>query len=248
MKSYNEMAASALQKIEEYGEMQEHRKKTLSIIAAPVLSFCLVALFGIGFWQLAVSQDTALTQQTTQNGISGTDASETTDEKGNDIIFINQTEYIPADKFNIELLEEDFVEMSALQLNMYFGINVFPTVPSDLFNCDKAEGFGGYGIYQRNDDTGEIYWDQNILNFSNNDFTRSVNIEISKNKLPVMDFGVGEETSEESIISGVSVYLGCNKDNIYQAKFIYKNTGFVLTTDGLSQDEVLMIIKSVIEQ
>jgi len=246
MKSYNEMAVSALQKIEEHEKMQKHRRKIITKIATPMLSFCLIALLGIGVWQFGMPQNVASSQSSTQSAITGTVGKETAVAKGSDSIFINQTDGFSADKMNINLRTEDFVKMTASQLNEYYGINVFPAVPADLKDWAETDDFGSYGIYRRDKGLGEIYWDQNILNYSNSDFTRNVNIELAKNKLPVLDFGIDAEL-KESKISDCPVYLGVSKEGEYQARFIYNNTGFVVNTDGLTQEEVVAVIKSIVK-
>lgn len=245
MKSYNEMAAGALQKIEEYEKVQERRKKTITKIAAPALSFCLVALLGIGVWQFGMPQDAASPQKSTQSAIASMGGEEAA-AKGNDSIFVNQIEGFSADKININLRTEDFVKMSASQLSEYYGTNVFPAVPPDLKDWAKADDFGGYGIYRSDNGLGDIYWDQNVLNYSNSDFTRNVNIELAKDRLPILDFGIDAEL-KESIISDCPVYLGVDKEGSYQARFIYNHTGFIVNADGLTQEEVVAVIKSILE-
>ena len=54
MKTYEEMAQSALSRIEQYEAEQKKRRKAAVRIAAPVVSLCLVAVIGIGAWQSGV--------------------------------------------------------------------------------------------------------------------------------------------------------------------------------------------------
>lgn len=245
MKSYNEMAASALQRIEEHEKIRERKRKTIDKIATPAVSFCLVTLLGIGAWQFGTPQDVVSPQKGTQTIIVSTGDEDAT-VKSNDRIFVNLTEGFSADKINIDLRIEDFVKMSALQLNEYYGTNVFPAVPADLKDWAEADDFGGYGIYRSDNGLGDIYWDQNVLNYSNSDFTRNVNIELAKDRLPILDFGLDAEL-KESIISDCSVYLGIDKEGNYQARFIYNDTGFVVNADGLSREEFVAVIKSILE-
>lgn len=114
MKSYNEMAASALQRIEEHEKVQERRKKQLPKYHNGIkLLSC-----GIGTWQFGMLQvqDVASQQSSTQRAITSTGGEETAVAKGNDSIFVNQIEGFSADKININLRTEDFVKMSASQL------------------------------------------------------------------------------------------------------------------------------------
>lgn len=255
MKTYNEMATSALQKIEEHERIRKNRNIFITRTIVPILGLFLAVFIGISTWQFGIFERFSTPQHTLQytpqhtpqNPITSSDNANTTANENNDIIIINKFDDISADKMNICLLLADFVELSASELNEYYGTKVFPAVPSDLTNWDKSDEFGGYGIYRRNQSKGDVYWDQNVLNYSNNDFTRNVNIEVAKNKLPVMDFGIEEKNIKKSTISGNDVYIGLSESGYYYAKFIYNNTGFVLTADGLSQEEVIAVIRSIVE-
>ena len=54
MKTYEEMAQSALRRIDRYEAEQKKRRKAAARIAAPVMSFCLVAIIGLGAWHAGV--------------------------------------------------------------------------------------------------------------------------------------------------------------------------------------------------
>ena len=51
MKTYEQMAHDALKRIDEYEGRKLERKKTVTRIAVPAMSFCLVALIGLGMWK-----------------------------------------------------------------------------------------------------------------------------------------------------------------------------------------------------
>jgi len=248
MKTYNEMASSALYRIKEYERMKSSRKRVIIHAAVPALCGCLAVLLAVGAWQAGRLNVLFTTQHTLQNDITGTEDKDETVIAAEDIIAINQIECVSADRMNIGLFIDDFVEMSASELNEYYGMDIFPTVPSDLTNWDDSEESGGYGIYRRNKGTGDVYWDGIVLNYSNKDVTRNVNVEIAKNQIPYMDFGFfSQEDFKMSTISGNDVFIGRNDAGYYQAKFICNNTGFVVTMEGLSQEEVVAVIKSIIE-
>ncbi len=250
MKTYNEMASSALYRIKEYERIKRNRKKVIIHATVPALCGCLAILLAVGAWQAGRLDRFFTTQHTLQNDITGTEGKDETVIAAEDIIAINQIGSVSSDrmKMNIALLNDDFVEMSVLELNEYYGMDIFPTVPPDLTNWVDLGEFGGYGIYRRNKGTGDVYWDGNVLNYSNKDMTRNVNVEMAKNKIPCMDFGfLSQEDVKISTISGNDVFINRNAAGYYQAKFICNNTGFVVTTDGLSQEEVVAVIKSIIE-
>lgn len=76
---------------------------------------------------------------------------------------------------NICLTGDDFVEMSLEEMLQYYGLNFVPDVPADIKPWEEEK----YGIYKRDGGTGAVYWDAVILNYSNSDFTRNVNLEIT---------------------------------------------------------------------
>ena len=56
MKTYDEMARSALERIGQYEAEKKKRRKSAVRIAVPAVSFCLVALLGFGAWQTGLFQ------------------------------------------------------------------------------------------------------------------------------------------------------------------------------------------------
>ncbi|MBQ2085027.1 MAG: hypothetical protein II464_02030 [Oscillospiraceae bacterium] len=54
MKTYEQMAHDALRRIEEYENLRRERRKAFNRAAVPALSFCIVALLGIGLWKSGV--------------------------------------------------------------------------------------------------------------------------------------------------------------------------------------------------
>lgn len=73
------------------------------------------------------------------------------------------------------------------------------------------------------------------------------NIEIKKNSVPVCDYGFLEATEEKSIINNVEVAIGHSADGYYYAQFLYHNVGFQIVAKGLTQDEFVSIISSLIK-
>lgn len=56
MKTYDEMAQNALNRISNYETEQRKRRKKVAKIAIPAVSFCLVAMLSIGAWQWGLSK------------------------------------------------------------------------------------------------------------------------------------------------------------------------------------------------
>lgn len=140
-------------------------------------------------------------------------------------------------------MRNDFVSMNEAKLKEYYGINVFPTVPSDLIVWADQQ----FGIYKRENGTGQIYHDVNRLNYNNDDFSRGVNICMSKAQLPYLFCIFGNENMESSIINGTEVKIGSTSDGLYYAEFMYCNVGFRVSTEGLSENELVAILESIIK-
>ena len=92
-----------------------------------------------------------------------------------------------------------------------------------------------------------MYCDLQALNYSNEDFSRTVNVEVVKDGLPLCDYMLFEENKEKSIINNLEVAIGHSATGHYYAQFIYQNVGFQVIADGLTQDEFVAVISSLIQ-
>ena len=158
------------------------------------------------------------------------------------VIVINETDEIldTSQKINgIALMYEDFIKMSEEELVAYYGTNVFPKVPDDLKKWEE-----NYGIFKR--DNGEIYYDGNIINYSNEDFSRKVNLAIAKETNMPYDVLVMSKKEEVSIINAQEMVIAKDPDNNYMVYFKYRDVGFTLMTQGLKLDEIEKMVASLI--
>lgn len=159
-------------------------------------------------------------------------------EKKNEIYF-NHIKMIPSSLEDIELNGEDFEKIEKEELVDYYGINIFPSVPSDLKLSNNQ-----YGIYKNN---GQIYYDGNVINYANEDFTKSVNIEVSKEQFIPSDISeVFGDQYQQSVIDGMDICLGQTDDQYYYAEFLYHEVGLRIVADGLSEEEFISVIESLI--
>lgn len=229
MKNYNEMANDVFRRRDEYITAQRKKRKNAIGITSSVMCFCLLAV--IGFYGLSSEKpNTEVNDETTNSNT----------------IVINKIDDISANKrqkMNICLLADDFIPMSKQDLIEHYKTDVFPIVPNDLKEID---GEDGYGIYRRNGGSGEVYFDQIVLNYDNSDFTRSINIELCKNKLPFSDYGSLDDNNDKSIINRTPVNIGLIDESTYMAEFIYRNVGFRIIFEGLSQEEMISVLTSII--
>ena len=234
MKNSNEMVRSLLERKAEYEENQKRKKKIITRTVTTFSCICLAVLVGFGFWHGSNNV------KSEPNTPESTEAS-----AANNKIVVQQIDNISGDggrKMNIDLDWDDFVELDKTALVNYYGTNLFPEVPADLKEWEDSNG-----IYKRNGGTGEVYYDNIILNYSNDDFSRSVNIETEKNVMPKSDCAFFSEIENNSTINNTAVGIGKTDDGYYYAQFIYRGVGFRLICNGLTESEVVDVISSLIK-
>ena len=252
MKNCDEMVNSLLERREHYISAQKRKRKVIISTATSMCCVCLVALLGFGMWQGGMF-NTAPSDQIVEDAIYPGIKDHFDESKGespdnpatNNKIIVHQMNgsYSDRAKINIELLPDDFVVMDKAELNEYYGINVFPLVPEDVKECEDQR----FGIYRRNGGTGEVYWDGEVLNYSNEDFSRTVNIEMKKGSLPLCDVAFFDTIEEKSIINNWEVAIGQSANEYYYAQFMYHDAGLQIIAEGLTQDEFVSIISSLIK-
>ena len=250
MKNYNEMANDVLRRIGEHETEQRNRRKTVSRILTPLCCFCLVALLGFGLWQGGVFNTTP-SDQTLEDALYPGIKDNFDESKGeslnnpaaNNKIVINAINGISADKMNINLALGDRIEMSIEELCEYYGVNYVPDVPEDIKIWPDQIG----DIYKRNGGTGEVYWDANLLNFSNEDFTRTVHVEVDKGSYVLQDYLYFKGTEEKSVINNIEVLIGLTESGYYYSEFMYNGVGFLIDAEGVTEDEFVAIIASIIK-
>ena len=250
MKNYNEMANDVLRRIGEHETEQRNRRKTVSRILTPLCCFCLVALLGFGMWQGGVFNTTS-PDQTLEDALYPGIKDNFDESKGespnnpaaNNKIVINSINGISADKMNINLALGDRIEMSIEELCEYYGVNYVPDVPEDIKIWPDQIG----DIYKRNGGTGEVYWDANVLNFSNEDFTRTVHVEVDKGSYVLQDYLYFKGTEEKSVINNIEVLIGLTESGYYYSEFMYNGVGFLIDAEGVTEEEFVAIIASIIK-
>ena len=240
MKSYEKMAEDVFSRIGEIETKRAKQRKTITKVITPICCVCLIALAGFGFSQFGEKPPTLVGDSSNISVESY--PSETPNEN---VIVINELEDIPADQEMLfALWTEDFIAMSPEELNEYYGTNVFPTVPSDFTKQD-----GLYGIYKREGGTGELYWDVNKIQYSPERARRWIAVNVQKGRVPVDLMGVFNDPEGKSVINNVEVGIGRKVDeyaDIYYAEFMYKNVGFKICAESVTEEEFISIISSLI--
>ena len=250
MKSSEEMVNSLFERRDRYITEQKQKRAVITRTITSMCCVCLIALVGFGMWQSGIFN-------ATQPNITGEDAphseikdnagesnSETHNNPTNNLIVINTVDGIAgADRANIALMGDDFVEMSREEMIEYYGVNYIPDVPADIKPWEDERS----GIYKRNGGTGEVYWDADILNYSNEDFTRSVHVEVDKGSYVLKDYLFFKGTEEKSVINNFEVLIGLSENGYYYSEFMYNGVGFCISANGVTEEEFVAIIASIIE-
>ena len=223
----------------------------------PVCSAALVAVAGVGIWQSGVfakppvssegCYDSEFLKEHNQN-IEGDQMAgqlvSPDDPHAKDKIVINKPETIGYESQDIGLLEEDFVEMTYDEILEYYSAELEPAVPEDL----RPRGDARHGIYKRNGGTGEIYYDNNWLEYYNEDISRQVRVEASKGRLPVTCCVFDDDSKEKSNIRGVEILMAKIGKESYSAEFMVRDVGFRINSSGLSEEEFVDVVASIIEK
>lgn len=243
MKNCDEMVKSLFERRERYAAEQKRKRKLALRVAGSACCVCLTVLLGFGIGQKeTVPKQTAAdaVYPGIQDCFDENNSSSADDPVRNNKIVINQISVLSGDKMNICLLEEDFVEMSRTEMMAYYGVDYIPQLPADICAWPDERS----GIYMRD---GEVYWDADILNFSNEDFTRRVHLEVGKVSAISRDYFYLEATQEKSVVNNLEVFIGRTEDGYYYADFARQGVNFVLDAKGVTEDEFLAILSSLIQ-
>lgn len=250
MKNYDELTNDLLERRDRYVADQKKKRKSLMSVATSLCCLCLVALLGFGMWQGGMFNTTP-PDQTLEDALYPGIKDNFDESKGesadnpaaNNRIVINTINGISADRMNINLAVDDFVKMTREEMIEYYGVDYIPDVPADIKPWEDERS----GIYKRDGGTGEVYWDTDILNYSNEDFTRSVHVEVDKGSYVLKDYLFFNGTEEKSVINNFEVFIGLSENGYYYSEFMYNGIGFLIDAEGVTEEEFVAIIASIIK-
>lgn len=250
MKNYNEIAESVFIRRDKALAEKTRRRKTAKNIFLPVICLCAVVGAVIGFgheWEPTHAAPTSEQNKTQNKIVINTELPENVGTNG---------------IADFCLDANDFVPMTKDELRAFYGTEIFPWTPPDMaeyvghLSTDES---GQYGIFRANGGTGNITHDNLLILFTNREAekSRALEIEVSKKYryLSVNNWGSiqsHDTLSKEfpcSIINGTEVYIYQNlrAGGGYSAVFIYNDTGFSISADGFSEDELVRVIESLTE-
>ena len=234
MKTYEETIRTVLDRAERMERQRKKRRAAYRAAAGWGCCACLMLALGVGVWPGGMPGKPELPGP--ESGVS--------DPAEDKIVVCSLEDNTARSKMDIALMMDDFVEMTPEELTAYYGMDVVPQVPADL----KAWEDQIFGIFRRGGGMGEVYWDGNVLNFSDASFARSVNLEVWKDRGSITTcYAFFDFIEEYSVINGVEVALAVSEGGYYHAEFSRGGVGFRLIAEGLSREEVVDVVRSLTE-
>lgn len=264
MKNCEEMVGSLLRRRAEYEENQRKQRKTILRLSGAVCSLALVVFIGAGVnggWWLApepelptvsptqMTEEPTEAQPTVRPTVMPTQPPVTeppaTEPVAVNHIVIHEIDDISNSLMYFALWRDDFVSMTESELRDYYGTEFVPEVPEDLVELRRESHLG---IYRRDGGTGEIYHDEQRLEWTTEDYSRGICVTVRKDRLPYQFFALlTKEEMETSEIRGVEVSIGQTEYGTWLVEFLYNEVGFRICADGLTQEELVAVIESLLD-
>lgn len=265
MKSYEEVTNNLLKRRDRYVMEQNRKRKRMMGAATSLCCCCLVSFMGFGIWQSGMlrseppvtldssvvgnNSDNDRVEQQPANSNGGTSQNpnnleQTENTVANHEIRILEIENLPkvSEKMFIALMGDDFIQMNYDEINAYYGVNIFPAVPIDL----ESEDGRAFGIFKRKA-SGEVYYDGNKIQYANGDFSRNLAVNIDKDCMPFDFCNLFANIQTRSIIHNVEVGIAQTPIGEMYAEFMYQNVGFRIYAYGLTQNEFVAVVESILK-
>lgn len=244
MKNYEEVTRDLLKRRNEYEEAQTKRQRNALRIAVPVCSVALAAAIGVGVWRSGILAKPPIAGDS--GALSAVQLVSPDDPHTTDKIVINKVKSITNVAQDIALFPEDYIEMTYEEKLEYLGAEIKPDVPEDLTLWEYEDNH--YGIYRENGGAGEVYYDnEGFYYYNEDDDNRYVRIAASKGRLPFSCVVWADECKDKSYLQGVEILI--LKYNEYHcAEFMVRGVGFRIEANGLSDEEFVSVVASIIEK
>ena len=249
MKNYEEVTRSLLERRDCYEAQRCRNRKMMLSVAVSLCCFCVIVWAGVFMGRggrLSPVTPTAVIEDMVYPGVTDyfddKHGQSLTEPSAINKIVIHSIDGVSSGIMNIALHTNDFVEMTRQEMVAYYGVDYFPEVPLDIPLRENHRT----GIYRRNGGTGEVYWDQNMLEYTNVDFTRMVGVSVNKGNRVFQQFLFFEGTEEKSVINNMEILIGLTEEGYYYAEFMLGDVGFLVSAYGVTEEEFVAIIASVL--
>lgn len=247
MKTCEEMVASLLARRAQYAAEQKRRRTLAVHAAASLCCVCLAVLCGIGIQQnrrsdpppeQTVGESSTILPRDSTGGCTDTVPPVPADQ-----IQIQPIDAIPTPARALFMLHgDDFIPMNREEISAYYGINIFPAVPEDL---TEAPGHM-LGIYKRGKGRGELYWDSNAISYSSADASRHLQVSVDRDCVPFDFCNLFDDVQSRSLINSIEVGLAQTPAGELYAEFLHAGVGFRIVAVGLTQEELLAVVHSLL--
>lgn len=250
MKNYEEVTNDLLARRGRYEAQCRRNRKMMVSVSVPLCCFSLI--IGAGFLMRRDGMASPITPTAAIKDAVCPGITDYIDDKHGQIltepatnnkIVIHSIDGVSSGIMNIALKGDDFVEMSREEMIDYYGVDYFPVVPADIPSMENHVS----GIFKRNGGTGEVYWDQNQLDFANADFTRGVSLSVNKGNRVFQQFLYFQGTEERSVINNMEILIGLTDEGYYYSEFMLGDVGFLVSAYGVTEAEFVAIIESVLK-
>ena len=249
MKNYEEVTRSLLERRDRYEAQRSRNRRMMISVTVSLCCFCLIVGAGVFMGRggrVSPVTPTAVVEDSVYPGV--TDyfddkcGQSMTEPFAINKIVIHSIDGVSSGIMNIALHTNDFVEMTRQEMVVYYGVDYFPEVPLDIPLRENHR----IGIYRRNGGAGEVYWDQNTLEYTNVDFTRMVGVSVNKGNRVFQQFLFFEGTEEKSVINDMEILIGLTEEGYYYSEFMLGDVGFLVSAYGVTEAEFVAIIASVL--
>lgn len=232
MKNHYDVTNNVFRRRDEYNAAQRRRKKTAVKAGSFIAGLCLIAAAGFGVFKSGV-----LRNADARPGNAQTD----TANNGQHGIKINKVASGSSSPADIYVGTEDFIEFSKQEAVEYYGSNIFPELPADLYESGNKNG-----IYRKDKGTGEIYFSTFTLRYRSSDSSRSVEVKGDKGQKPFSCVvAISDEPLEPTVINGENVLFEDFGDGSIYAEFTHDGVFFEINFHGLSEEEIFNVVSSL---
>ena len=249
MKNYEEVTRSLLERRDRYEAQRSRNRRMMISVTVSLCCFCVIVGAGVFMGRggrLSPVTPTSVIEDTVYPGVTDyfddKHGQSLTEPSAINKIVIHSIDGVSSGIMNIALHTNDFVEMTRQEMVVYYGVDYFPEVPLDIPLRENHR----IGIYRRNGGAGEVYWDQNTLEYTNVDFTRMVGVSVNKGNRVFQQFLFFEGTEERSVIDNVEILIGLTEEGYYYSEFMLGDVGFLVSAYGVTEAEFVAIIASVL--
>ncbi len=155
----------------------------------------------------------------------------------NSNIIVNKIDNLDLTRLDADIRQEEINSVNLPWNDMLNDINI----PKDL---DK---FYGYGVYTKNDSNNEYnILDSYVYEYFNLDNNRKIKIAFSNTNKPIRDYFFDTDDVKESNINDNKLVVYQSEDT-YFTEFKYNGYYFDVETHGITIDELISLLKSIIK-